>query len=157
MLTNVPELATEAEDIVQGVFIRYYEKYWLTGKHKTFDNPAAMLFIMARNDSLNVINDFKRKQKASEQELNNIPEQHEVEDILDGETCKKEILAQLMDHFPANAERDFKIIYLWCAEEMSYKEIEEELGVTTNIIEDVLRRKFKTIILPNLKKRFGAQ
>ena len=128
-------------DIVQDVFVYYYEK---SQEGHVVENPRSWLLRAVINKSI----DYSAGQKAFIQLDNMAPEEEQQEDVLDkgqSETIVRNALGQL------RSQEEMQLVLLY-SEGYSYKEISEITGIKFTSIGKTLSRtlkKLKEILIKN--------
>ncbi len=134
-----------SEDVVQEVFVQLWEK---SNSIHLKTNLKAYLYAMVRNRCLNMLKVVKitDRSKMLEQEvsanLKYTPEWHLEED----KNARYKKVQYVLAHLPAKMK---KIVMLRFINNYRYKEIAEELGVSTNTVKTQLKRarlKFDELI-----------
>jgi RNA polymerase sigma-70 factor (ECF subfamily) len=126
-----------AEDVVQNVFLKFYESDGL----KRADSPAAYLRRAVVTRTLNALRDRKRLQYVGDEALTSAVEHFpsdEEPDIADIKEKLHKAIAQLPD-------RARVILVLHRFEGLSYKEIAHELDIAPKTVENQLARALKLL------------
>jgi len=126
-----------AEDVVQNVFLKFYESKGL----KRIDSPAAYLRRAVVTRTLNALRDRKRLQFVGDEALTSAIEHlptDEVTDIADMKAKLHQAIQQLPD-------RARVILILHRFEGLSYKEIAQELDIAPKTVENQLARGLKLL------------
>ena len=126
-----------AEDVVQNVFLKFYE----TDGLKRTDSPAAYLRRAVVTRTLNALRDRKRLQYVGEEALTSAVEHLPKDEVTDIATMKAKLhkaIAQLPD-------RARVILVLHRFEGLSYKEIAHELDIAPKTVENQLARGLKLL------------
>lgn len=126
-----------SEDIVQNVFLKFYEKNGLVNA----ENPVAYLRRSVVTRTINAIRDRKRVDHPGDIALASAIEQTEEEITPDLDDVKRK-LHLAIDALP---ERARLILVLNRFEGMSYKEIAAELDISPKTVENQLSRALKLI------------
>jgi RNA polymerase sigma-70 factor (ECF subfamily) len=134
--TKVPE---QAEDIVQGVFLKLWEK---REQLSIIKSPKDWLFIVARND---IMSGFK-KQASQQNYLNHLKEVFREEEGTPEEMLilrqKDEVLKQAVERL-SNKQRE---AYQLSREEgLSYAEIAERMQISKNTVREHIANSLKSI------------
>lgn len=134
--TKVPE---QAEDIVQGVFLKLWEKREQLGLIKS---PKDWLFIVARND---IMSGFK-KQALQQNYQNHLKEVFREEEGTAEERLilrqKDEVMKAAVDALSAKQRE----AYLLSREEgLSYAEIAEKMQISKNTVREHIANSLKSI------------
>lgn len=133
-----------SEDIVQNVFLKFYEQNGLVRA----ENPEAYLRKAVVTRTLNALRDRKRMGHPGDEAIASAIEQSVQEDLSDLAEAKTK-LHLAIDALP---ERARLILVLNRFEGMSYKEIATELDISPKTVENQLSRALKLlrISLPKL-------
>lgn len=126
-----------AEDVVQNVFLKFYESEGL----KTTKTPGAYLRRAVVTRTLNALRDRKRLQFVGEEALTSAVEHlpsDESPDIVAMKAKLHEAIGQLPD-------RARVILVLHRFEGLSYKEIANELDIAPKTVENQLARALKLL------------
>ncbi len=126
-----------AEDIVQNVFMKFYEQNGL----ERADNPPAYLRRAVVTRTLNAIRDRKRFQHPGDQAIASASEQL-VEPATDDLADAKAQLHRAIKQLP---ERARIILILHRFEGLSYKQIAAELDIAPKTVENQLARALKLL------------
>lgn len=126
-----------SEDVVQGVFMRFYER----GGLERAENPRAYLRRAVVTRTLNAIRDRKRVTHPGDAGLTSAVEQPEPEDDHDISDLKARLHAAIA-RLP---ERARLVLVLYRFEGLSYAEIAHELSITPKTVENQLSRALKLL------------
>jgi RNA polymerase sigma-70 factor (family 1) len=122
----------EAEDLVQDVFIRFWEtKSYLDVK----TNIRSYIYQAVRNTCLNYIKQNTKYKFGTLNELPEIPEE-EMLDESDWNDCIQEIYGKI-DLLPTRTQEIFKSIVI---EHMKYKEVAAKFNISVNTVKTSLSR-----------------
>jgi RNA polymerase sigma-70 factor, ECF subfamily len=127
----------EAEEIVQGTFLSFWEKR-NTLTIRTGLKPY--LYAMVRNACLNVIKHEKIKQKHAVEEIALAPQTH---DSVDEAVTSSELeikIQQAMEKLPEQCRLVFKLSRF---EELKYAEIAEQLDISVKTVENHMGKALK--------------
>ena len=123
----------EAEELLQIVFVKIWE-------NRTTKNPdlslEAYVFKIAKNCVLDVLRQRVRKLLFEQQLIDNFKESEDGEAALIDEDLKRHI-DSLIAHIPERRREIFKLRY---ENELSYKEIAEQLNISENTVDTQIRR-----------------
>ena len=126
-----------SEDVVQGVFMRFFER----GGLERADNPRAYLRRAVVTRTLNALRDRKRLTHPGDEALTSAaehPPEEREDDIADLKARLHAAIARL-------PERARLILVLYRFEGLSYAEIAEELTISTKTVENQLSRALKLL------------
>jgi len=126
-----------AEDIVQDIFIRFWENQ----KYQTIQGSLKnYLFIAVRNRSLNYLESFHHSKKKY---LDDLDEVFSFEQFNDDELQeKKEKLHQEIEKLPQQMQVVLKMIVF---EKKKYREVSEELDISLNTVKTHFSRSLKKL------------
>jgi RNA polymerase sigma-70 factor, ECF subfamily len=127
----------EAEEIVQGVFLTFWEKRHRIEIHTSIHT---YLFRMVRNTSLNTLKHAKIKQKHACEELASSSEVSESvsQTILSNEL--QERIGQAIEKLPEQCRLVFKLSRF---EELKYAEIATQLNISVKTVENQIGKALK--------------
>jgi len=126
-----------AEDVVQNVFLKFYE----SGGLKRTENPAAYLRRAVVTRTLNALRDRKRLQFVGDEALSSA-----IEHLPSVETTDIAIMkAKLHQAIKQLPDRARVILVLHRFEGLSYKEIAQELDIAPKTVENQLSRALKLL------------
>lgn len=120
---------TEAEDIVETVFIKLWEKEPDFGKYK---NVKALLYIAVKNACFDCLE--KRRRNFSKQHDLTYTLQHETESFALLEIVRAEVLRELyagLEKLPAECRRVMQLVYV---EGWETKKVAEYLNITPSTV-----------------------
>ncbi len=126
-----------AEDVVQNVFLKFYESEGL----KKTDSPAAYLRRAVVTRTLNALRDRKRLQYVGDEALTSAVEHLPTDEAPDIADIKKK-LHKAIEQLPDRAR---VILVLHRFEGLSYKEIAHELDIAPKTVENQLARALKLL------------
>ena len=126
-----------SEDVVQGVFMRFYER----GGLERADNPRAYLRRAVVTRTLNALRDRKRLTHPGDDALTSAIEHTEPESPDDFSDLKERLHAAIA-RLPDRAR---VILILYRFEGLSYNEIAEELSISPKTVENQLSRALKLL------------
>jgi len=128
-----------AEDIVQTVFLKFYENY---DALNNIESANFWLFRSARNEYYNYYKRNKRKSEITETLLSTKKDEFELENYIEMKEMKKIMLAEL-----DKMEFDQKEVYLLKEYGgLSYKEISESLEIEVNLVKSRLYKVRQKLI-----------
>ncbi|MFK8056571.1 MAG: RNA polymerase sigma factor [Saprospiraceae bacterium] len=126
-----------AEDVVQNVFLKFYESEGL----KRTDSPGAYLRRAVVTRTLNALRDRKRLQFVGDEALTSAVEHFPTDQAPDIAVMKAK-LHQAIQQLPDRAR---VILILHRFEGLSYKEIAQELDIAPKTVENQLARGLKLL------------
>lgn len=119
----------EAEDVVQGLFIKLWEK------RKSLDvlnNTRAYLYRSTHNESLNAVKKLNRRTIGVDDQELKLSETNDASSILIGEELQERIDVAL-ETLPEKCQEVFRLSRF---EQLSYKEIAEQLSISVKTVEN---------------------
>ncbi len=122
-----------AEDLVQSVFIQLWEKK----KFIEMDKPASYLMLCVKNKSIDYLRALKRNKETSMDEL---PEKlvHKIQHL------KEEDIDPILSYFVSKLPPKTKNVFLLSRKQgLSYKEIANQLGVSSKTVENQMSSALK--------------
>jgi RNA polymerase sigma-70 factor (ECF subfamily) len=126
--TIVKEQA-EAEDVIQGLFIKLWEK------RKDLDvlnNTKAYLYRSAHNESLNAIKRINRRAMGSGEKQLQLSETNDASSIMIGTELQLQI-DNALETLPEKCQEVFRLSRF---EQLSYKEIAAQLSISVKTVEN---------------------
>ncbi len=142
-LLRFVEVDDDAQDLVQNVFIAFYDKI------RDIDEKTAVAYLyrMAHNMALNWIKQRKRFILKPLEDFQNIPDKpHHSEEP------KHEILNKAIQSLPVKLST---VIHMQYYEDLSYKEISGKLNISVKAVESLLVRAKKQLRKDILKESGG--
>ncbi|MDB2657069.1 RNA polymerase sigma-70 factor [Crocinitomicaceae bacterium] len=125
----------EAEDAVQKLFIKFWEKRF----ELQIDNIRAYLYRATYNTCLNQV-------KSNKNSLRHVPESevqvHASDDASDG-VLSEELQKQIQDAIEVLPEKCRQVFHLSRFEEKTYKEISEELNISVKTVENHIAKALR--------------
>jgi RNA polymerase sigma-70 factor (ECF subfamily) len=129
--------ADDAEDIVQQVFVSFWEKY---DSFEIHTSERAMLYKAVHNASLNKIK-FRKVRTTFAQELTTEIENHTAVEELEAKELQHKI-NQTIDNLPEQCGKIFKMSRF---EQLKYQEIADQLGLSVKTIENQMGKALKLV------------
>ena len=124
-----------AEDVVQSVFIQL----WENDKLLELDNPQSYLLRCVKYKSIDYLRGLKNRKAVSFDELSDIPIQEKVE-------ISEEDILPLMSFFAAQLPPKMQKVFLMSRKNgLSYKQIAEQLQVSTKTVENQMGTALKKL------------
>lgn len=135
--------SSEADEIVQEIFLRLYQHLIAGGKD---DNLRGWVFRVAHNISINEIKRRKHAEEIRSKRWCDLTRSSGVDSAPSPEEAllRKETMARVQAAVLALSEQQKECLYLR-AEGLRYREIAEILGVTVSTVAESLRRAIKKI------------
>lgn len=125
----------ETEDVVQQVFVSFWEK---RGEMNIHSSIRAMLYASVRNACLNKLKHFKIRQQHEVEILNANKDVHS-EDLTQFNELNKQ-LHQAIEKMPEQCGRIFKMSRF---EQLRYQEIADQLGISVKTVENQMGKALK--------------
>ncbi|MDR6919493.1 sigma-70 family RNA polymerase sigma factor [Chryseobacterium sp. 2987] len=140
-----PDTYSQAEEIVQDIFIKMYEK---RSSFKSFENIKAFLYISTKNACFDRIAKEKVRLNRFNRYIQNFSESEEsiLQHIIDSE-----LISQLGAEIEALPEKCRIIMRQFLDDDKTAKEISEDLGITISTVNNQKARAISII-----KKRLGS-
>ena len=126
--TIVKEQA-EAEDVIQGLFIKLWEK---RKELDVLNNAKAYLYRSAHNESLNAVKRIKRRAISSSDKEIQLSETIDASSIMIGDELQERI-EQSLETLPEKCQEVFPLSRY---EQLSYKEIAAQLSISVKTVEN---------------------
>ena len=139
----------QAEDLVQDVFIRFWERY----KGKESDHWHPVIFTMTRNRCLDILRHLSVKRNIIDTNIGISPEEEFlfIEDLVgDGESTDEKLLLsdlnreldRIIDSLPPRCKEVFSLSR---KEGLHNQEIAQRLGITVKAVEKQMTRALKAL------------
>lgn len=137
---------TAAEDIVEDMFIKLWEK---EPDFSSYKNIKAVLYISVKNACLNYIK--KRKNILTQTNALTYLLQQEQEDFILNNITRAEVLREVYDEMQKLPPECRKVMQLYYQHGLDHKSISHELGVTVSTVKNQKARGLQI-----LKKKLGT-
>ncbi|PKP52205.1 MAG: hypothetical protein CVT92_10045 [Bacteroidetes bacterium HGW-Bacteroidetes-1] len=128
---------TIAEDIVQQVFIGFWEK-------KCHLRINSSLHAYLRTSVRNACINYLQKEKEIEKKQTNLPNESRADEVLDLLMAKEEqlILEKAIKELPLQCRRVFELVYF---EELQYKAAAEDMHISVNTVKSHLKSALRIL------------
>lgn len=127
----------QAEDIVQQVFLKFWEQY---NNMQETNHPKAYLFAMVRNACLNQLKHSKIRQMYAQEHAGTPEPSHEPTDKPVREKELEQRIQKAMQQLPEQCRLIFKMSRF---EELKYAEIAKNLNISVKTVENQMGKALK--------------